>query len=87
MSDIKAGDLVMVIKAQPCCGEAKDIGLVFRVSSVERFQNICLSCNHIDLFVLACPNQTGGFPIKRLLKIDPPALPESTEREKELCTR
>jgi hypothetical protein len=84
MSDIKAGDLVMVVKAQPCCGSPMGLGLFFTVSSVESFPNMCLCCAKTTVSVVVCPDPRGGYPIQRLIKIDPPALPESIERKKEL---
>lgn len=33
---IKAGDLVMVVRANPCCGEMDSIGQVFTATAAER---------------------------------------------------
>lgn len=35
MSDIKVGDLVMVVKGNPCCGKSRLIGRIFVVTERE----------------------------------------------------
>jgi hypothetical protein len=84
---IKVGDLVMVTKATHCCGSAATVGMVFIVTSVIKSKCICIYCEHIwpDQQVLAGGKSDGGLTnVSRLTKIDPPSLPESLEREKEL---
>jgi hypothetical protein len=85
MSAIKAGDLVMVVKPAPCCGSTKAIGWTFVVSSIERRPGACLSCNAIvDDDMRAWGLKRWGILVSRLIRIDPPALPESVETEREV---
>jgi hypothetical protein len=87
MSDIKAGDLVMVVKPIHCCGGTASIGLVFVVQEVAIAGGKCGGCyvQHPPMPV-AFINDWFRYDLHRLIKIDPPALP-STEREKELVLR
>jgi hypothetical protein len=86
MSDIKAGDLVMVVRGTPCCDGPKDIGIPFTVERVvgSGFCLLCLKPNTEPIVVAV--GELSGFAVSQLIKIDPPALP-STEREKELVLR
>jgi hypothetical protein len=80
MSEIKAGDLVMVIRPRVCCGNTRALGLIATVSS-RRLPKIvrCRSCGFSDLAsdAIYVP-LSDGFECERsrLIKIDPPA--EST---------
>jgi hypothetical protein len=85
MSDIKVGDLVMVVKPIHCCGGTTSIGRVFVVQAIAIARGVCGNCltNHPPMPV-AFINDWFRYDIPRLIKIDPPALPESIERKKEL---
>lgn len=82
---IKKGDLVMVVKPTPCCGNAGSLGRVFRVGSLRAFTGWCLRCGlrgdpSVDV---ALPHRSlEGAQLSRLIKIDPPALPEGVETTK-----
>ena len=83
---IKVGDLVMVAKPMPCCGNGV-FGKVFQVVYIKNEKARCPYCKKLD--EMSCAGFDGqylttGYPIDRLIKIDPPSLPESLEREKEL---
>lgn len=86
MSRIKAGDLVMVVRNEPCGCASKHIGLPYIVKEVVR--NSAGQCDyclrHFDNVSFA--RLTGGFAtsLPRLIKIDPPALPETTKRDEEI---
>jgi hypothetical protein len=83
MSDIKVGDLVMVVKPSACCGRLDFIGKTFIALEFKIGLSNCVYCGHRE----DRTNIVGGefmFHIHRLIKIDPPALPESMEREKAL---
>jgi hypothetical protein len=82
---IKVGDLVMVVKPVLCCGDSTSIGMIFTAGEKYEGLSKCTKCGSRDM--------TNGFWVDgkyevkdsfRLIKIDPPALPESLEREKEL---
>jgi hypothetical protein len=85
MSNIKMGDLVMVVKPQPCCGGDRGVGRLFEVEAIENDYSTCVHCKAISKSTYAKrPNVNDWVSFSRLIKIDPPALPESLEREKEL---
>ena len=84
----KKGDLVMVVKPMPCCGDTSDIG---RVESVEemaagnKFE--CRKClKDLDDYCVALFSGDDGMPTCTLIKIDPPADQdqETTDRELEV---
>jgi hypothetical protein len=90
MSNIKVGDLVMVVKPAPCCGSTKNIGKIFKVTELSA-GGIC-SCGALTKINEKCA-RTGdmtknglhiSYQVNRLIKIDPPSLPETIETEKEL---
>lgn len=82
---IKVGDLVMVVKPAPCCGCPGGIGDIFIAEKVEKDFCICPECGKKIETIFALDAAHGEWAeIERLIKIDPPALPESQEREKEL---
>lgn len=84
---IKAGDLVVVTRPTPCCGDASGLGDIYRVQSIETTDgyHYCGKCfNHIgDGITIAWRNKhlTGGFgySLSRLTRIDP--LPESETQD------
>lgn len=75
MSDIKVGDLVMIVKLASCCGKPSDhLGRVVTVTKVDVATGVCGGCGDVQ------PNQLGvyfgnGLRIQRyrVVKIDPPA--------------
>ncbi len=87
---IRAGDLVMIVRAMPCCGALTGVeGAPFVVTRVIRiyFNTRCVSCRHLFLGDgLAAMGSAINRPIRleRLQKINPPAIKQSTERETEL---
>jgi hypothetical protein len=86
-SDIKVGDLVMVIRATSCCGNS---GAVGTVGIVEKIYHGCLAqCFYCKSLLRAKSDAMingYGYDTYRLKKIDPPALDESVERVQELET-
>lgn len=94
MSDgqIKAGDLVMVVRPIPCncSGSDKSIGKIFSV--VDTWRNITV-CHYCRKFYNSSPvwiagdvvGEDTGYEFSRLIRIDPPAASatRTTEREKE----
>jgi hypothetical protein len=86
MSNIKVGDSVMVVKPKPC-GCTTAMGAVFKVSGFGRSGNfICMECGYKwkKDYLGIKGFKDYSFDASRLIKIAPPALPESLEREKEL---
>lgn len=87
MSDIKAGDLVMVARPGICCGDTEDIGKVFTATRVFMcFTSHCNICGDKSAEVLVSDDDdfTAGYPASRLIKINPPSIDESTETKQEL---
>lgn len=83
MSEIKVGDLVMVVRPKPCCGLASSMGLVAIAEKPKsHFGGLrCHSCGFIDrdftnYYFLA----KGYAHVSRLKKIAPPTLDESLDR-------
>lgn len=74
MSEIKAGDLVMVVKPQPCCGDARCVGTIYRVVSVEVMKGWCLMCGRSLDALFARESPAFGCYVGVLKRIDP--LPE-----------
>jgi hypothetical protein len=84
MSDIKAGDLVMVVRGAPCCGATKFLGMPFKVFDVRTKEAQCNICGKGGIWPIVCVDKTYAFHMSEVIKIDPPAPPESIERKKEL---
>ena len=88
MSDIKAGDLVMVVR-WPCCGHG--LGAIFQVKSVFTYPRgarpICVRCwtvhDHEPVADALYPFHLA--PISWLKKIDPPAESERAEHREEIA--
>lgn len=84
---IRKGDLVMVVRPAPCCGIAKKIGYTYRAHAVsEPMLIMCINCRRIVTTRLVEDGQPdeGGYRIECVIKIDPPALDESTTEPAEL---
>jgi len=74
MSDIKAGDLVMVVKPQPCCGGLGSVGKVFRVTHVHENFSICDWCGQdlgLQTLLSDDNNFNAGYDNERCKKIPP----------------
>lgn len=86
MSDIKPGDLVMVIKPTPCCGYDRSLGEVFRAKAVERRpRSRCLHCGSLFVNCLAAQRGPSSWGLTyRLKKIDPPAEGDSLPTRRDL---
>jgi len=78
MSDIKAGDLVMVVKPKPCCGRTGAIGRTYTVSLIETCEAGCGACGKsLRITMVSGLNHDEGFCITQLKKIPPLTEPES----------
>lgn len=84
---IKPGDLVMIVRAKPCCGVASHMGLV-ATAEQPKSHGAALRCDYCGLldrdFTDYYKLGKGYAHVSRLKKIDPPALDESVERVREL---
>lgn len=83
---IKKGDLVMVVKPSPCCGNTSAIGRVFRVLE-ERIsgKGMCIHCYSISTGDRALIGDINRYVLfTRLIKIDPPEDSAAMERESEM---
>lgn len=90
MSEIKVGDLVMVVHT--CCG--LNGGTVFRVGEIENGRCQCSGCKKLTPFPVATnkdwsrSGQLLRWPLDWLKRIDPPAidtaLPTSTQTTEEM---
>jgi hypothetical protein len=84
-NEIIVGDLVMVVRPTKCCGSPKRLGLIFRVIGFGVFGGPCGVCGKRgDGSPLVMKERYLGYVPQRLIKIDPPAQPESTETRKEI---
>jgi len=90
MRPIQAGDLVMVVR-WPCCGI--NVGKVAKVARIDTIMGVyCTSCRfdyrgpNADLENDCMIHQLACAPLSCLIRIDPPALNETTETEREITT-
>lgn len=85
---IKAGDLVMVVRASSCCCSTKKLGRIFMVRHVVKSTiHTCLRCGHREVGAIVAleAGREGCMPY-RLKKIDPPAEGDSLPTRRELET-
>jgi hypothetical protein len=74
MSDIKVGDLVMVVRPTSCCGRpGKSMGRIFVVTVLDGGRRRCLQCGQISDGVIAGGDNVIPASVERLKRIDPPA--------------
>lgn len=83
---IQPGDLVVCVRSQPCCNKTFGMWRTFTVGEVWTGQSRCTACGHVTDSPVACPvfEVFGGFLVSRLIKINPPAINESTKTVEEL---
>jgi hypothetical protein len=87
MSEIKVGDLVMVVRPSFCIGGDDGIGTIFVVLSIYEEKNLgpCEYCHKKTCNVgHYAYDGTFAWGINRLKKIDPLAGQDSTEYKEEL---
>lgn len=83
-SAIKVGDLVMVVRAKPCCGANEGIGGVHEVSGLVNLSRCYLCGTVTDELAALIDGPNEARVVSRLIRIDPPAIPESIERHEEV---
>ncbi len=97
MGAIKAGDLVMIVRGHHCVVE-RYVGVPFTVRAIIAQQGGGWHCTRCKTYYIAKNeligaqmvgqnNPFGGIPLSWLLKIDPPPIAETTEREQEAAGR
>ncbi len=79
-SAIKVGDLVMVVRGMPCCGISKTLGKPFIVAGIKTNTLPCCFCKKVERSIDAL-DSGQWVPFHQLTRIDPPAIPETTEQE------
>ena len=87
MSEIKAGDLVMVVKRRRCGCPSDVTGMVFRVRSVVVNSGYyCNQCGAVEETVIVFVDGFDGaaLPMWRLIEIDPPPIAEDAPAVEEL---
>lgn len=80
---IKKGDLVMIVRAAPCCGANKSVGAVFIAGEdAPHVLGHCGACGSIhDEGRAVWGYKHFGAPVSRLTKIDPPPIHEQIIEE------
>ncbi|MAL01186.1 MAG: hypothetical protein CL536_03415 [Alcaligenaceae bacterium] len=82
---IKPGDLVMVVKPTPCCGNRVSVGRLFPVEIIGFGNGRCILCGAgFPDTCFAAGQDRIGYHLNRLKKLNPPADEESREKTKEL---
>lgn len=78
---ILPGDLVMVVRPAPCCGNPHQVGNIFQVKRVERRKSAtCIHCGEIAFDYIGAQKDDSKFwfRVSRLKKLNPPAKQETT---------
>jgi hypothetical protein len=87
---IKRGDMVMVVRGQPCCGKGSSFGKVFVADDIEFWPHSasCVFCNTLvnpdGVLVAYEKHADRGYAVYRLKKISPPALDETINERDEV---
>lgn len=82
--EIKSGDLVMVVKPSPCCGNCAAIGRIFTVKAVEVEHGRCGHCKTMSILARVTTEDNQYIQLIRLKKIDPPTEGDSLPTRKDL---
>jgi len=86
-TDIKPGDLVMVVRPNLCCGASDSVGMVAIVQPNPRWASYCQcdGCGAVEYDMRDFRTlKGGGYHIAVLKKLEPPALADNTETQREL---
>ena len=85
MSDIKVGDLVIVVRVALCCGNAKSLGKIFKTGEHYSGIAVCPRCGNKDpVNGFFDANQYAVYETSRLKKIPPLTEPKTTEHRDEV---
>jgi hypothetical protein len=85
LSEIRVGDLVMVVAPKACCGSSKDLGHIYRVERILGGHH-CSTCGRFSAQPTAClggeiDGMPFGKPLARLKRIPPLTEPEHITEE------
>lgn len=78
---IRAGDLVVVVKPSPCCGDGSYIGKVYRVAKLSTGGVVCARCLANHTGAVAWADRYHGFEFMRLKKIPPDIVDQEDKEE------
>ena len=85
MSDIQAGDLVILVRTHSCRpGSGPHVGYIFKVTGIEYKPSRCETCGIVSTEWSAWGLEKYLTPIAWLKKIRPLGELETTEREEKL---
>lgn len=82
--NIKTGDLVMVVKPTPCCGNNTGVGVIGAVSKLKFVRGRCKFCGQKDQKMLVYLENGKSVLKNRVKKIDPPADGDSLPTRKDI---
>jgi hypothetical protein len=88
VSAIKAGDLVMVVRASTCCNDSRYVGVTFRVTHLETDDaSLCSLCGDAAYGITFALGSRGvaatGFNVLRLQRVAPLSDPEEAQTKVE----
>jgi len=79
---IRPGDLVMVVRPTPCCGDKSAVGKIYKVGAVALSDFACgCGAEPEDLLAAFDVANKLAFEVTRLIRIDPLSEPESVTQE------
>ena len=88
MGEIKPGDLVMVVKPTPCCGDERNCGRVFIAGDYVSGRWECAYCGvpiaSDPLVDFPLGEKSASMRLSRLKKIDPPPIGDTLPTREEL---
>lgn len=68
---IRVGDLVMIVKSQPCCNLAGSVGLIFTVLKIGKERTYCSACSKISFDIMVYGEDDIPCFLSRVKKIPP----------------
>ena len=85
--EIKVGDLAIVVKATPCCGNTTPVGRVVSVVGLMRRSGRCFFCGKVDAESLKAKlDDRVWIQVDRLKKIEPLGESDAEVTSDELTT-
>lgn len=80
---VKAGDMVQTALPTVCCGSPLSVGMRNRVARIERAMARCDRCGAVSDDLVLILDDGSADVASVFIRIDPPALPESVETDRE----
>ncbi len=84
MSEIKAGDLVMVVRPQPCCGNTGHLGRIHAVGDIALCAYTCSACLTKGVGKVVILHDSTGWLLSCVRKMEPGEEPEAIETDLEV---